>query len=713
MQAGRTADAQRVFLEILRGEPTHGPANSMMGLLHLQHGAAAEALPFLEAAARRQADPSTLTNFGLALHQAGRQEEALAAFDRALAANPELFAALFNRGNALMVLGRLDDAVASYDRALTSDPKFAGAHFNRGEALRQLQRFGDALTALERAASLSPRDPAIANSLGIVLARLDRREEALAAYSRTLAQDPNRGDTLYNRAALLRQMGQRDDAIADLTRLVALEPGNEGAHLLRAATLFERRRVGEAMVAFEAYVRLRPDDPLGIGGIAATAAELCDWDELVKIDALVDAGIWKGALAMPVQGLMAMRDDQALLLKAAQNAVGEWVATPPPPPLWRGIPYRHDRIRLTYVSSDFRSHPMALVLPELIERHDRSRFEVTGIAMGPDDGSAARARWAAAFDRFIPIFDHNQQRAARTVRELETDIALDCTGHTADNLLRIFSQRPAPVQVNYLGFPGTIGADFMDYVIGDATVLPFSRQSLFTEQIVQMPDCYMPNDTKGRPIARIPDRAEMGLPANGFVFACFNYSWKVRPLVFDVWMRLLQAIPGSVLWLKEVEPQVTSNLKAQAACRGVDPTRLVFAPRLPFDQHIARHRLADLFLDTLPYNAHVTGCDALWAGLPVLTCQGESFASRVGSSLLKAAGLPELITSSLEEYEALGLALARNPVLLGRYRQRLAENRDRCALFDVDRYRRSIEAAFVRMWEIAERGSAPESFSVT
>jgi protein O-GlcNAc transferase len=713
LQAGRAAEAERLFREVLRDDPANGPANSVMGTMRLQQDRAADALPFFTAALARQPDPGTLMNYGLALDRIGRRTEAVDAFDRALAFNPGFFAAHYNRGNALLVLERLEEAVAAFDQALVLDPGFAGAHFNRAEALRRLERFAPALSALAQAAALSPRDVAIANSQGIVLRRLDRLDEARAAYGRALALDPNHADALYNRAGLLRQIGLRDDAIADLGRLVMLQPANADAQLMRAALLFERRRLDEARAAFEAYAKLRPDDPVGVGGIAATASELCDWDELAAVDARVDDGLRNGTLAMPMQGLMAMRDDPALLLKAAQNAVAEWVPAPLPPPLWRGTAYRHDRIRLTYVSSDFRPHPMSLVLLELIERHDRTRFEVTGIAMGPDDSSPIRARWAAAFDHFIPVLDHDQQRAARLVRELETDIALDCTGHTADNLLRIFGQRPAPVQVNYLGFPGTLGGGFMDYIIGDPTVLPFSRQPFFTEQIVHMPDCYMLNDTKGRPCARIPDRAEAGLPPTGFVFACFNYSWKMKAPVFDVWMRLLQAVPGSILWLKEIAPQVTANLQAQAARRGVDPARLVFAPGLPsFDQHMARLHLADLFLDTLPYNAHVTGCDALWAGLPVLTCQGESFASRVGASLLKAAGLPELITSSLADYEALGLALARDPALLDGYRQRLTANRDSCALFDTDRYRRGIEAAFEHMWEIAQRGGPPESFAV-
>ena len=743
LQAGRTAEAEQLFNEILRADPAHGHANSMMGVLRLQQGRAADALTFFTAALTRQSDVGTLINYGLALDQAGRHQEALDTFDRVLVQNPGIFAVHYNRGNALFGLARFDAAVAAFDQALVLDPAFAGAHYNRAEALRLLERLPEALAGLERAAALAPADPAIANSQGIVLHRLERPDDALAAYGRALAHNPDHAEALYNRglalavarrtqealvdhdrlialqsgnadalfsrASLLRHLGQRDAAMSDLNRVVALQPDHAGAQLLRAGLLLEVRRSREALEGFEVFAKLRPDDPLGVGGIATTAAELCDWDRLAAIDSRIDDCVMQGS-AFPIGNLMAMRDDPALLLQAARNAIAEWVPSPPAP-LWQGTIYRHERIRITYVAADFKQHPLMLLLTELIERHDRTRFEINAIAMGPDDGSPMRARIASAFDRFIPVLDFDQERAAHLVRELETDIVIDCNGHSIDHLLRIFARRPAPVQVNYLGFPGTIGAGFIDYILADATVLPFSQQPFFAEKIVHLPDCYQPNDT-ARPIAATPGRAEAGLPPTGFVFACFNYTWKLRPQVFDVWMRLLQAVPGSVLWLLDVSADASANLKAQAARRGVDPARLVFAPRLAVDRHLARHRLADLFLDTLYYNAHTTGSDALWAGLPILTCQATSFASRVGASLLQAVGLPELITSSLEEYEALALTLARDPALLGRYRQRLADNRDSSALFDTDRYRRSIEAAFVRIWEIAQRGGAPESFAV-
>jgi len=675
LQAGRADEAERLFGEILQGDPTQGYANSMMGTLRLQQDRAAEALPFFAAALTRLSDPGTLVNYGLALDRAGRREEALSAFDQALGLNPGLFAAHYNRGNALFGLERHDDAAAAFGQALALDPGFAGARQNRAEALRRLGRLPEALADLDWLVSLQPGG----------------------------------SDALFSRACVLRDLGRRDASLADFERLAALQPDNAGAQLGRAALLFEMRRMREALAGFQAFARLRPGDPQAVGGIAAAAGAICDWDSFAAIETQLDACIRQGSRCLPVNDLLGMRDDPVLLLKAAQNAFAELVAVPPPP-LWQGTPYRHERIRLTYVSTDFRQHALALLLTGLIERHDRARFEVTAIAMGPDDGSAVRARLAAAFDRFIPLPGFEPEKAARLVRELETDIAIDCNGQSPNSLQRLFSHRPAPVQVNYLGTPGTMGADCWDYALADATALPFSDQPFFSEKIVHLPDCYQAN--AARPLGETPTRAEAGLPENGFVFACFNYGWKIKPPVFDVWMRLLRAVPQSVLWLLEVDDDTSANLKAQAARRGVEPARLVFAPNLPLEQHLARHRLAGLFLDTLCYNAHTTGSDALWVGLPLITCPGRSFASRVGASLLRAAGLPELVTASLDDYEALALALARDPARLESLRRRLVENRDRCALFDFDGHRRAIEAAFVRMWEIAQAGGAPQSFAV-
>jgi predicted O-linked N-acetylglucosamine transferase (SPINDLY family) len=363
-------------------------------------------------------------------------------------------------------------------------------------------------------------------------------------------------------------------------------------------------------------------------------------------------------------------------------------------PLWDGKPYGHDKIRLAYLSADFHQHPTAQLMIELFERHDRTRFEVTAIAFGPDDGSAMRARLKQAFDRFEDVRGKSDADVAAMLRAAEIDIAVDLNGHTADARPGIFAHRACPVQVNYLVYPGTIGANFMNYILADRIVLPADQQPFFSEKIMHLPDCYQANDTARR-VPPPPSRGEAGLPASAFVFCCFNNSWKITAPVWDIWMRLLTQVEDSVLWL--LDGPHADNLRAEAVARGVAAERLIFAPKLPPDQHLARHQLADLFLDTLPYNAHTTCSDALWAGLPVLTCYGKSFPGRVAASLLQAIDLPELVAISPEKYQALALELAKNPALLKATRDKLVRNRATTPLFDGERFRKNIEAAYEKM----------------
>jgi predicted O-linked N-acetylglucosamine transferase (SPINDLY family) len=410
--------------------------------------------------------------------------------------------------------------------------------------------------------------------------------------------------------------------------------------------------------------------------------------------------------------LLGLSGDPALQLQCARNYLAHRMPALPAP-LWNGERWTHDKIRVAYLSADFKTHATAFLMAELFERHDRDKFEWHAISFGVDDGSEMRARLVAAFDRFHDVRAKSNAEAAQLIRDLEIDIAVDLKGYTQEARPEILAHQPAPLAASYIGYPGTTGAPFIDTIIGDAFVTPFEHQPHFTEAIVQLPDSYQVNDTRRRLIAeRTPTRAEAGLPAHGFVFCSFNNNWKIAPEVFDIWMRLLQQVDGSVLWLLRDNEAAERNLRAEATRRGIDPARLVFAERLLPDAHLARHRLADLFLDTLPCNAHTTASDALWAGLPVLTCPRGAFAGRVAASLVNAAGLPELIAPDLSAYETLALRLAHEPTLLAELKARLAQNRTACALFDPARSARAIEAAYTMMWQRWQRGEAPSSFRV-
>jgi len=374
--------------------------------------------------------------------------------------------------------------------------------------------------------------------------------------------------------------------------------------------------------------------------------------------------------------------------------------------------WRHDKLRVAYLSPDFRSHPVAFLTAELFELHDRSRFEIIGVSFGVDDRSEMRKRLVAAFDEFHDVRSKSDKEVAKLLNDRQVDIAVDLAGHTRDSHPGIFAHRPVPVQVSYLGFPATMGADFIDYIIADATVLPVEHQPYYTEKIAYLPDCYMVNDTKRKIAERTPTRQEMGLPEHGFVFCCFNNNWKITPEIFDIWMRLLHWVEDSVLWLLGTNEGAERNLRKEAQRRGIDPSRLVFAGYLPLAEHLARQRLAGLFLDTTPYNAGATAAAALWSELPVLTVIGETFVGRMAASMLHAVGIPELITSNLEDYQTLALKLARDPALLAEIKAKLVGHRNTYPLFDTVRFTRHLEAAYTTMWATWQRGEAPKSFSI-
>ena len=407
--------------------------------------------------------------------------------------------------------------------------------------------------------------------------------------------------------------------------------------------------------------------------------------------------------------LLGYCDDELIQLKCARSYIHDRIAARPKPLLRHGT-WRNDRIKIAYLSADFRRHAAGRLIVELFERHDRARFEVIGVSFGPDDRSELRSRLIKSFDQFLDVQFVPDREIAQILSRMQTDIAVDLMGYTTYCRPEILSYRPAPIAAAYLGYPGTTGSDFVDYIIADKVVVPFERDAFYSEKIVHLPESYLVNSQMN--IAECSKREVAGLPEKGFVFCCFNDCYKINPPIFDVWMRLLKRVNGSVLWLMLTNKSACDRLRNEAAQRGIEPTRIIFAEHQPLAEHLARHRLADLFVDTLPYNAHTTASDALWAGLPVLTCCGRSFAGRVATSLLNAVGLPELVTANLEEYEMLAVRLATDPSLLADLKQKLERNRLRSPLFDTNRFCRHIEAAYEKMWEIWQRGESPRSFSV-
>ena len=597
---------------------------------------------------------------------------------------------LFEQGAAAHRAGQLARAESLFRQVLRADAVNVPALHMLGFVRAQQGDYDDAITLLHNAVKQKPGDLTILIHYAHALLAAQRVEAALAAYDRVLAIQPDHFESLYNRGVILSQLQRFADALGALDQALALQPGFLTAIYNRAVVLAELERYPEALACYDEVLAAEPGYAPALANRAMVILNICDWTRAAQISPESVAGTG------PPLTLMGYSDDKLLHLQCAAAALRALVPTPHLP-LWRGEKYRHGRIRLAYVSADFNDHAVAAQIAPLIETHDRSRFQVIGIATGRRDDSTARARLMKGFDRFHDFAALNSDEIARRMREMEIDIAIDLGGHTGLSRLQVFAHRPAPVQVSWLGYPGTAGADFIDHLIGDAVVTPTAHQPFFTEKLMNLPDSYFPTDA-ALEIGAVPSRTEAGLPETGFVFCSFNAPWKITAPVFEVWMRLLKAAPGSVLWLKQPNATARQNLEREAAARGVDAGRLVFAKDVPsLADHLARHALADLFVDTLPYNAHATAAHALWAGLPVLTCQGKAFAGRVSSSLLRAVDLPELITASLCEYEVQALHLVQEPQLLQSLKDRLKKNRATAPLFDGDRFRRNMEAALAAM----------------
>jgi protein O-GlcNAc transferase len=706
---GHLDEALASFDKALAVAPTYANAHNNRGKLLADLSRPEEALASYERAIAARADfAEALNNRGLILQRLGDHAAALASYDKALAVRPSYTRALNNRGTALAELGRYEEALTSYVRALTQQPGYAEAHFNRGNALAKLRRHEEALASYEKALAARPNYAEALDNRGAALAELRRHADALASHESALALDPRSAIALSNRGNAQRNLKRYAEALASYDAALAIAPDAVDTLYNRANMLKEMQRHDQALDCYDRARALKADHPDAFGWVDA-ALHTCDWRRTEGlIEALVDP-IMQGKPTVTPFTLLGISDDPALHLQCAKNYVVE--AIPPAAhALWKdGTP--HDRLRLAYLSADLHEHATAYLIAELIELHDRARFEISAISYGHDDGSPMRGRLRQAFDRFHDVSNKSDLDVAKLIKELEIDIAVDLKGYTKDARPQILSHRPAPIQASLLGYPGTMGCDFIDYVIADETVLPFSRQPFYTERIVHLPDCYQPNDRKRAIAESGMTRAQAGLPDDGFVFCCFNSNYKITPAVFDVWMRLLGAVPGSVLWLLRSNTNAEANLRAAAQMRGISPARLIFGDHMPLAEHLARHRLANLFVDTLPYNAHTTTSDALWAGLPVLTCLGTAFAGRVAASLLNAVGLAELVTTSLADYEAAALRLAQDGASLGALRRKLEQNRRTHPLFDAGRYRRHIEAAYTTMWHLHQKG-APQGFAV-
>jgi len=573
------------------------------------------------------------------------------------------------------------------------------------------RQFDEALHLYNKVLALEPERSAVLLDRGNLLFALQRAGEALVDYDTALNFDPANATLLYHRGIVLSALGRRPDAVMSYTAALEVQPDLEGALQNLAVTLGDLGRTEEATIRFEALAAINPRFPHVLGNVALVHGQLADWKTRGASMTAIRDGIAGGdpvCLPLVAVGLI---DDPAVQQACAAIHMAE--RHPPVlPSSSSGIARAHPRIRLAYLSGDLHEHAVSYLTAGLFEQHDRARFEVVAISLGPETNGPTRSRLKAGFDQFIDARSMSDAQIAALIDELEIDIAIDLAGYTGMSRTGVLARRAAPVQVNYLGFPGTMGAPYIDYILADRFVIPEASESFYTEKVVCLPDCFQVNDAMRPEAADLFSRDDVGLPPTGFVFCSFNGTSKITPELFDLWMRLLQQVDGSVLWLLAANAAAERNLRREAQARGVNADRLVFARKRPYAQYLAQYRLADLFLDTLPFNAGTTASDALWSGLPVVTCAGHAFAARMAGSLLQTVGLPELVTPTLQDYASVALDIATNPQRLHELRQHLARNRLVSPLFNTTRFRDNVEAAYQTMHAIAQRGEAPRAFAV-
>ena len=671
---GRPEAAIACFGQAILLQPRNADAHNNLGILFAGLGRDEDATAsFRNVIALVPGHADAHSNLGVILGRQGRAEEAATALRAAVKLRPDHAAAWFNLGNLYKDGGRVEEAIAAFRQAIARQPGYVAAYNNLGRLLYGLGRNEDALQVLSRAVSLKPDFAEAHNNLGVTLGQLGRRDEAMAHFRRAVALQPGHAEAHYNLGTLLANLGRADEAIACFDQALALKPAYARAHAQKLHQL----------------------------------AIICDWGALAaEAEAVIALGV--SGEAVPPYLLLSLDDDPQRQLIRARRYVEHYLpAAKPAPAPSRNV--RPGQLSIGYFSADFHDHATMHLMARLFELHERSRFRIHAFSYGPDTGDAMRARVKAAVDVFHDVRALGDEVIAALARREGIDIAVDLKGDTKDTRMALFAHRPAPIQISYLGYPGTLGAPFLDYLVADRIVIPEEQRAHYSEALIYLPGSYQVNDDTRAIAGQTPTRQELGLP-EGFVFCCFNNSFKLSSSEFDIWMRLLRDVEGSVLWL--LTSGAEQNLRSEAQKRDIDPARLVFAQRVSSAEHLARHARADLFLDTFRYNAHTTASDALWAGLPLVTMPGQSFASRVAASLLTAAGLPELVADTPQAYERLALTLATDPAKLAAYKEKLAAARHSAPLFRSAAFARQLENAFDQAYARYLTGAAPTTIAV-
>ena len=714
-QSGNFDGADSILKTVLQVDPKNLLALNVLGLIKASETKYTEAANFFGRAARISPnDASIQFNLAKAHRDSGNDKDAIAHHKKSVALDPNDQEAWLSYGITTSNLGRYEDALVYYGNALRLKPDYSEALLSKGNVFYALKRYDEAILCYDQALALNPHYPEAWTNKGVTLHELKQYDGAIIHYDKALSLKPDYHEAWNNKGVTLHELKQYDGAIIHYDKALSLKPDYAEAYCNKGATLNDLKRYDEAIAHYDKAISLKPASDWVSGQLLYTKMKICDWSNLAHAIDDLSKKVMANEKAVPPFALLAMNDHALLHKKSAEIFIqSEYPinSTLGPIPAYA----KKEKIRVAYFSADFRNHAVAFLTAELFELHDRDKFEVFAFSLQKAPiRDEMNLRLRRGFDRYIDVENMSDPEIALLARELEVDIAIDLTGLTQYSRAGIFSYRAAPIQVNWLGYPGTIGADFIDYIVADKNIIPESHQQFYTEKVVYLPDTYMVDDSKRVASSRQFTREEYGLPEDTFVFCCFNNDYKFNPQVLDSWSRILLGMEHSILWISENNKSFKTSIKIEFKKRGIDSTRIIFAQRVELmADHLARYALADLFLDTHPYNAHTTAVDSLKAGVPVLTLKGQSFASRVATSLLNAIRLPELITNTQEEYEALAIELAMNPIKLAEIKLRLANNRLAAPLFDTPLFTKNLEAGYIKMYERFQADLEPDHIVIT
>ena len=624
--------------------------------------------------------------------------------------NFELAKEYFLDGCSFLEAEDFSQAEHKFIKSLELIPDRVSTLTNLSAAQLKLKKYSEARSAAQKAISVESDNSEAYLNLGLIELDLRNFESAIKFFDKALSLKPDYVEAYSNKGATLNELKRYDEAIAHYDKAISLKPDYHKAWTNKGNTLSELKRFDKAIAHYDKALTLKPDIDWLSGDLLHTKMKICSWSGLAEsLEDISKKAVANEKIANPLL-LLALNDDTFLHKKSAEIYIQS--RYPFNPVLGPILKYpQNQKIRIGYFSADFRNHPVSLLTAELYELHDKNKFEIIAFSFGVDDKSPMRLRLSQAFNQFIDVSNVSDLGIAELSRSLQIDIAVDLGGHTQASRTGIFSYQAAPIQASYIGYLGTMGSEYYDYLLADKTIIPDELQKFYFEKIAYLPS-YQVNDRKRTISERQFTREELRLPETGFVFCCFNDNVKILPTTFDSWMRILNAVEGSVLFLYADNEWSKANLIKEACLCGIDSARLIFGGRIPTEEYLARYRVCDLFLDTFPYNAGTTASDALWVGLPVLTLMGQSFASRMAASLLNAIGLSELITTTQEEYEALAIELALNPKKLAYIKLKLANNRLTAPLFDTPLFTKNLEAAYIKMYEHCKAGLEPQDISI-